>query len=84
MPSDGETPWDERLCDAFVEIAPLGWPSHDRHRPGPRPPRRAPTSSSPTSPSPPWSTRRGEESALAGELERDGLISTETVQPHRL
>ena len=20
VPSDGETPWDQRLCDAFVEI----------------------------------------------------------------
>jgi hypothetical protein len=24
---DGDTPWDQRLCDAFLEIVRLGWPS---------------------------------------------------------
>ena len=46
--------------------------------------RRAPTSSSSTSPWPPWSTRRARRAPSPGELERDGLISTEDGAPPRL
>ncbi len=79
VPSDGETPWDQRLCDAFVEHHPLVRTGAGEPAPARRPAR---TSSSSTFPSAPWSMSR--ESALAGELERDGLISTETVRRDRL
>ncbi len=66
MPTDGETRWDQRLCDAFLET--VRTPS-TRH------------------PSPhvvvahvPLATLVDEASELAGELERDGLISGETVR----
>ena len=61
VPSDGETPFDERLCDAFVELVATSTgpaTSGTAKAAAPRPPSRAPTSSSPTSPSPPWSTPR--------------------------
>ena len=51
VPSDGETPWDQRLCDAFMEI--IRSSSSDNQG---RAPPRAPTSSSSTSRSKPWST----------------------------
>jgi hypothetical protein len=74
VPSDGETPWDQRLCDAFCEI--IGSSAH------PGPPTR---SASPYFvvvhvPLGALVDEAGEASALGGELERDGLISTETVQ----
>jgi len=69
VPSDGETPWDQRLCDAFIELI--------RSSPGGRA----------TTPSPffvvvhvPLEALVDEASALAGELERDGLISAEVVR----
>jgi len=72
VPSDGETPWDERLCDAFVELI------------------RSSATGSPASASPYFVVvhvpiaalvgESGEQSGLAGELERDGLISVETVR----
>ena len=73
VPSDGETPWDQRLCDAFVELI------RSAHRGG-----RA-TTSSPyfvvvhtllAS----LLDESGETTELAGDLERGGLISTEVVR----
>jgi hypothetical protein len=71
IPSDGEMPWDQRLCDAFMEVI--------RSSPG-----RA-TTASPYFvvvhvPLAALVDESGETSGLAGELERDGLISCETVQ----
>jgi hypothetical protein len=72
VPSDGETPWDERLCDAFVELI------------------RSSATGSPAPANPYFVVvhvpiaalvgESGEQSGLAGELERDGLISVETVR----
>ena len=50
VPSDGETPYDQRLADALVSLVRRG------ARLGVRPPSR-PTPSSPTCPSRPWATR---------------------------
>jgi hypothetical protein len=73
VPSDGETTWDQRLCDAFVELI------------------RSSASDGPARSANPFFVvvhvpvaalleESGEQSALAGELERDGLISVETVR----
>ena len=75
VPSDGETPWDQRLCDAFMEVIRSS----------------APGASGRVSTTSPYFVvahvplaalveESGEASELAGELERDGLISVETVQ----
>ncbi len=74
MPSDGETPWDQRLCDAFMEMIRSSSSDHQGR-----------TTASPYFvvahvPLEALVDDSGESSALAGELERDGLISTETVQ----
>jgi hypothetical protein len=68
LPSDGETRWDQRLCDGFLELA------RSDHDP-----------SSTVRPHVvvahvPLATLTDESSELAGELERDGLISAETVR----
>ena len=67
MPTDGETRWDQRLCDAFLETV-----------------RTPSTEISPVRtswwPMFPWPRCVDEASELAGELERDGLISGETVR----
>jgi hypothetical protein len=72
VPSDGETPWDQRLCDAFVELIRLA---------------NSGASDPAAAPSPyfvvvhvPLGALVDESSDLAGELERDGLISAETVR----
>jgi hypothetical protein len=96
VPSDGETPWDERLCDAFVELVATTTTTRTSTTTSTRSAgtRSAGTRSAGTRsagvPSPyvvvahvPLAALvdpAGEESALAGELERDGLISTETVR----
>jgi Domain of unknown function (DUF222)/HNH endonuclease len=75
VPSGGETPWDQRLCDAFLEMIRSSAP-------------RAPGPASTASPyfvvvHVPLGAlvdEAGEARGLAGELERDGLISTETVR----
>jgi uncharacterized protein DUF222/HNH endonuclease len=77
VPSDGDTPWDQRLCDAFVEIIRSSAPGAQR--------RGSTTTASPYFvvvhvPFGALVEESGEASDLAGELERDGLISTETVQ----
>ena len=70
LPSDGETSWDQRLCDALRDVIRA---DHGT-RPG-------------AGPTPhvvvvhvPLATLTDESSELAGELERDGLISGETVR----
>ena len=74
VPSDSE-PWDQRLCDAFMEVIRSSVPGAQG---------RASTAS-------PYFVvvhvplgalldESGESSALAGELERDGLISCDVVQ----
>jgi len=73
IPSDGETPWDQRLCDAFVGMV------HSSGR------RTASTTSSPYVvvahvPLAALVDGSGETTDLAGELERGGLISGETVR----
>ena len=68
VPSDGETPWDQRLCDAFMEVIRS---SIDL---------AAPTSWWPMCPLDALVDESGEATELAGELERDGLISRETVR----
>jgi Domain of unknown function (DUF222)/HNH endonuclease len=72
--SDGETRWDHRLCDAFMDLIRSASPGG---------PSRATTAS-------PYFVvahvplaalvEDGEETELAGQLERDGLIDCETVQ----
>jgi hypothetical protein len=75
VPSDGETPWDQRLCDAFVEtIRSSESGAHGRA-----------TTTSPYFvvvhvPLAALADKSGETTGLAGELERDGLISCETVR----
>ena len=68
IPSDGETPWDQRLCDAFVGIV--------------RGSHGADGAATPFTvvAHVPLETLLDETSELPGELERDGLISAETVR----
>ncbi len=75
VPTDGETPWDQRLCDAFFGLVRSGVPG---------------AASSATTASPhvvvvhvPLAALVDdsvEPTELAAELERDGLIDCETVQ----
>jgi hypothetical protein len=75
IPSDGETPWDQRLCDAYMEIIRSAM-------------RGSTGSGAATSPyfvvaHVPLDAlidEAGETTGLAGDLERGGLISCETVQ----
>ena len=66
IPSDGETAWDRRLCDAFLEIVRSAGPS----------------GSSPyfVIVHVPVAALVESESTLCGDLEEGGLISAETVQ----
>jgi hypothetical protein len=68
FPSDGETPWDQRLCDAFVGLV--------RSSGSPHPAAARFTVVAHV----PLATLLDEASDLPGELERDGLISAETVR----
>jgi hypothetical protein len=76
IPSDGETPWDQRLCDAFMETIRS---SSARGSQG-----RGATSSPyfvvAHVPLAALVDGSGQDTALSGELERDGLISCETVR----
>ena len=64
--TDGEAPWDQRMCEAFLQLV------------------RSPSAGG----SSPWLvvahvplvTLIGDGSTLAGDLERGGLISAETVR----
>jgi hypothetical protein len=68
IPSDGETPWDQRLCDAFVGIV----------RSSRSPSQNA--ASFTVVAHVPLDVLLDETSDLPGELERDGLISADTVR----
>jgi Domain of unknown function (DUF222)/HNH endonuclease len=75
IPSDGETPLDQRLCDAFLEMIRSSAPGA----------AGGDTTASPYfvvvhAPLDALVEEHGESTELAGELERDGLISVETVQ----
>jgi Domain of unknown function (DUF222)/HNH endonuclease len=74
VPSDGETPWDQRLCDAFVDLIRSS----------------ARNGSGGATPSPYFVVvhvplaalveESGTSTELAGELERDGLLSCDVVR----
>ncbi len=75
VPSEGETPWDHRLCDAYMDVVRTsdGGVAGRRTRANPyfvvvHVPLEALVEG-----------EAGETTDLAGELERDGLISTEVV-----
>jgi hypothetical protein len=68
VPSDGETPWDQRLCDAFVGIV------RSSRSPGHATPPFTVVAHVPLA------TLIDETSELPGELEREGLISADTVR----
>jgi hypothetical protein len=68
LPSDGETRWDQRLCDAFVASV----------RPGPRGTKGLPPHTVVVHA--PVETLLDDSCTLAGELERDGMISADTVR----
>lgn len=67
-PSDGETPWDRRLCDGFVDLIRSG----SRGHPGDSPFAVVAHV--------PLEVLLDETSDLPGELERHGLISSDTVR----
>jgi hypothetical protein len=76
IPSEGETPWDHRLCDAYMDVVRTsgGEVSGPRAKASPyfvvvHVPLRALVDGA-----------AGETTELAGELERDGLISAEVVR----
>ena len=80
VPSDGETPLDQRRADAFMGI--IGSPVQDSKG---SPPRLSAAATSPYVvvahvPLDALVQESGEESTLAGELEHGGLIDTETLQ----
>lgn len=68
IPSDGETPWDQRLCDAFLGLV----------RSATRP--RNADSRYTVVVHAPLDVLVDDASELAGELERHGLISADTVR----
>ena len=73
IPSDGETPWDQRMCDGFMGLVRSQSGGSDGATKSPyfvvvHVPLAALIDES------------GEGSDLAAELERDGLLSTVTVQ----
>jgi Domain of unknown function (DUF222)/HNH endonuclease len=73
--SDGETPLDQRLCDAFLEVIRSSTPGA-----GSRDTTASPYFVVVHAPLDALVEEEGEATELAGELERDGLISVETVQ----
>ncbi|HSZ36264.1 MAG TPA: DUF222 domain-containing protein [Acidimicrobiales bacterium] len=75
IPSDGETPWDQRLCDGFMGLvrSRAGGAGGDVAS-------RNPYYVVVHVPIAALVDESGESSDLAGELERDGLIGTATVQ----
>ena len=75
VPSDGETPWDRRLCDGFLGLVRSRWGGGEG----------AGATKSPHFvvvhvPLAALIDESGEGSELAGELERDGLLNVGTVQ----
>ena len=76
VPSDGETPWDQRLCDAFLGLLRSSATPDAEAEPG------TPTTSSPylVVVHTPLAALTDDQSDLAGELERAGLIGASTVR----
>ena len=70
IPSDGETPWDQRLCDGFMGMI----------RSSARGATASPYFIVAHVPLAALLDESGEVTGLAGQLERDGLISCETVR----
>jgi hypothetical protein len=70
LPSDGDTGWDQRLCDAF--LLTVRGDSDDS--------KGGRSKGSFVVVHVPLATLADESSELAGELERDGLVSAETVR----
>ena len=75
IPSDGEVPLDQRRCDAFMDVIRSATPGGNGRA----------TTASPFFvvahvPLAGLVDASGESTALAAELEHDGLIDTETVQ----
>ena len=75
VPSEGETPWDHRLCDAYMDVIRTSGGGDSGQRANTNPyfvvvhvPLEALVDRD-----------AGETTELAGELERDGLISAEVV-----
>ena len=76
VPSDGETPWDQRLCDGFIGLVR----SHAGGGAGTEAATKSPYFVVVHVPLAALVEESGACSDLAGELERDGLLSTATVQ----
>jgi hypothetical protein len=74
VPSDGETPWDQRLCDGFLGL--IRRASSGVHEPGAASPYfvvvHVPIAT--------LVDDAGEVTEAAGELERDGLLNAAAVQ----
>jgi Domain of unknown function (DUF222)/HNH endonuclease len=75
VPTDGETPWDQRLCDGFLELMWSSVPGS-----GSRATTVSPYVVVAHVPLTALVEDAGETSGLAGELEHHGLIDGETVQ----
>jgi hypothetical protein len=76
IPSDGETPWDQRMCDGFMGLVR----SQSRGRNETDEVTKSPYFVVVHVPVAALVDESGESSDLAGELERDGWLSTSTVQ----
>jgi hypothetical protein len=76
IPSDGEMPWDQRMCDGFMGLVR----SRARGGEGSDGATKSPYFVVVHVPIAALLDESGEGSDLAGELERDGLLSTATVQ----
>ncbi len=72
IPSDGETPWDQRLCDGFMGLV--------RTQASGDGATRSPYFVVVHVPLAALVDESGESADLAGELERDGLLDVATVQ----
>ena len=72
VPSDGETPWDQRLCDGFLELIRSSAPGSTATASPYVVVAHVPLTS--------LTDESGPETSLAGELEHVGLIDGETVQ----
>ncbi|HXA73270.1 MAG TPA: DUF222 domain-containing protein [Acidimicrobiales bacterium] len=76
IPSDGETPWDQRMCDGFMGLIR----SQSKGGDGGDAATKSPYFVVVHVPIAALVEESGETSDLAGELERDGLLSVATVQ----
>lgn len=76
VPSDGETPWDQRMCDGFMGLVR----SHAGGGSTTEEPAKSPYFVVVHVPLAALADETGEASDLAGELERDGMLSVATVQ----